>query len=280
MDNGREDEELVCVRIAAAQMQPCWEDPKAGLEKAEECIRIAAREGASFIIFPEQFATGWDPESHRHIQALDGEIITALQGFARKYAIAILGSVREIHDPLPRNTAVAIDNTGAILASYAKIHLFSPAGEDKWYNPGDALGIFSLNDFRIGIAVCYDLRFADLFSLYRDAGVTLLVVPSSWPAERQDHFLLLSKTRAVEFQMYIAAVNITGTTPQDRYCGGSQVINPLGECIASADDREMILLADLFPEPVADLRKKFPIAADRRTDLYGCLGMAERNDTV
>ncbi len=264
--------------FALAQITPCWNDPSAGLMKAEGYIREAADKGASLIAFPEQFATGWDPTSHAYVQDLDGTIISVLRHYARKYAIFVLGSFRETHSPHPYNTAVAIGPDGAILSSYAKIHLFSPAGEGNFFDPGERPGIFTVSDCHCGIAICYDLRFADLFRLYRDAGVTMVLVPSSWPAQRQSHFLLFSRSRAVEFQMYIAAVNITGNTPVDSYCGGSCVINPHGDIIAEAGESEELLLCEISPDLATMTQLSFPISSDEKPDLFSrLLTSSDRN---
>ncbi len=122
-------------------------------------IRHAADCGAKLICFPEQFATGWDPQPHKNIQDIHGSIISSLQAYAKEYRIGILGSLREAHDPLPKNTAIAIGRDGRILTSYAKMHLFSFCHEHEANSPGTDLGIFTFDSLTCGIAICYDLRF-------------------------------------------------------------------------------------------------------------------------
>ena len=113
------------IRVCSAQITSTWEEPEKTLTRAETFIRHAADCGAKLICFPEQFATGWDPRPHKNIQDIHGSIISSLQAYAKEYRIGILGSLREAHDPLPKNTAIAIGRDGRILASYAKMHLFS-----------------------------------------------------------------------------------------------------------------------------------------------------------
>src|SRR5512137_1742802 len=104
------------IRVCSAQIASAWEDPEKTLRKAETFIRYAADCGAKLICFPEQFATGWDPQPHKNIQDIHGSVITSLQVYAKEYRIGILGSMREAYDPLPKNTAVAIGRDGRILA--------------------------------------------------------------------------------------------------------------------------------------------------------------------
>lgn len=255
--------------LCTAQITPCWHDPEATLGKMKERIAEAVEYDASFIAFPEQVATGWDPaEAVFGVQGEDGQIIRALREYARDFSIGILGSYRERHIPKPRNTIVAIGPDGEILARYSKIHLFSPGGEDVCYNPGDTPAIFQIDDCRCGLAICYDLRFADLFRIYRDAGVQLMLVPSAWPASRMSHFELFIAARAAEFQMYIAGINTTGVTPVDTYSGGSLVTGPDGEVISKGCVGEELLFTEISTDFVDDLRRTFPVHRDRRDSVY------------
>ena len=207
------------VRVCSAQLSNVWEDPEKTLEKAEGFIAHAANCGAQLCCFPEQFATGWDPLSGKNVQVLTGSIITRLQACAKANKIAIIGSLREAASPYPRNTSVTIGNNGQIISTYSKIHLFSPAKEDVHFSPGGGLGIFPLSTLTCGLAICYDLRFPELFRIYAKRGVQAVFVPSAWPASRIRHWELFIQARAAENQMYVIGVNTTGTTPVDRYSG-------------------------------------------------------------
>jgi predicted amidohydrolase len=253
-------------------MTSAWEDPDKSLKKAEILIRHAAASGADIICFPEQFATGWDPVSPAHIEDPDGRIVTALGNAAHEAGICILGSIRERSYPCPRNTAVVAGTDGIILSSYAKIHLFTPAGEDKAFSPGTDLGIFMLGSLKCGMAICYDLRFPELFSAYAARGVQAVFVPSAWPASRIRHWELFIAARAAENQMYVIGVNTTGKTPVDTYCGASMTADPTGTIISRAGDAEQLLFADIDPAVVDAARSSFPVGKDRRDALYRDLG--------
>ena len=247
------------------------ETPKKHSEKAEIFIRHATDCGAKLICFPEQFATGWDPKPHTNIQDVHGSIITTLQGYAKEYRIGIIGSLQERNDPLPKNSAVVINREGRIIAKYAKVHLFSMGKENEGSSPGTDLGIFTLDSLTCGIAICYDLRFPELFRLYAQKGVQVVFVPSAWPQSRIKHWELFIRARAAENQMYVVGVNTTGKNPVDQYSGASMTADPHGTIISRANDAEQLLFSDLDPDEVGKIRTDFPVENDRRDRLYRSL---------
>jgi predicted amidohydrolase len=236
-------------------MAAAWDDQEKSLAKAEAYVCHAAASGADIICFPEQFATGWT-------------IVTSLQQYAKESGIAILGSFRERASPCPRNTAVAIGKNGEILTTYAKIHLFSPAQENRAYGPGSALGVFCLGPVTCGIAICYDLRFPELFRAYARAGVHVVFVPSAWPGARIGHFKLFIRARAAENQMYVVGINTTGTSPVDTYSGESITADPGGNIISRASGAEQLVFTDIDMNIVEGVRTSFPVHEDRRDALY------------
>jgi omega-amidase len=256
------------VRICSAQIASIWEDPEKTLEKAGPMIRHAATSGAALICFPEQFATGWDPQPRSNIQDICGSIVSTLRAYAEEYGIGILGSFRQANDPLPKNTAVAIGRDGRILSAYAKMHLFSAGHEDEGNCPGTDLGIFTLDSLTCGIAICYDLRFSEIFRLYAKKGVHVVFVPSAWPAVRLRHWELFIQARALENQFYVVGVNTTGQTPVETYAGNSMTADPQGTVISRANDEEQLLFADLEYAAVTEARRRLQVEKDRKDALY------------
>jgi predicted amidohydrolase len=259
------------IRICSAQIAGIWEEPEKSLEKAGVFIRHAAASGASLICFPEQFATGWDPESGKNLEDINGLIVSSLRAYARTNKIAVIGSFRKQGNPLPENTAVVINNEGRILTTYSKMHLFSPGNEQKGFSPGSDLGIFSLGPLSCGIAICYDLRFPDLFRIYAQKGVQVVFVPAAWPQKRIKHWELFITARAAENQMYVAGVNTTGITPVDTYSGSSMTADPHGTIISRANDAEQLVFTDIDPALVEKARESFPVEKDRKDALYRAL---------
>lgn len=259
------------MKCCSAQIASCWEDPAATLDKIRPCISNASERGSHLIAFPEQFATGWDPCSRMHIEDISGTIVSTLTDFARDYSIAILGSYRQAAHPLPKNTALVIFPDGSIRASYAKIHPFAPAGEERCYASGSEIAVFGIAGVRLGLAICYDLRFPDLFRIYADHGVHGVIVPSAWPKSRLRHWELFIRARAAENQMYVVGINTTGDNPVDTYAGCSMTAGPDGSVISRAGEDETLLCSDLDASVVDTARARFPVHKDRRLDLYSRL---------
>jgi predicted amidohydrolase len=256
------------MKLFMTQLGSVWEAPEATLRKAEPFIRQAADYGGSLICFPEQFATGWDPASGKYIQDRSGPLVTSFRKLARDHGIAILGSFREVYPGKPRNTCIVIDRNGEELASYAKCHLFTPAHEEDNYLAGNSLGVFELDGIRFGLAICYDLRFTELFYVYAQQGVHAMIVPAAWPASRIGHWDLFIRARALEYQIFVIGVNTTGSNPIDSYNGHSLVADPSGTVIAQAGEEETLLPVSLEKDLVDRTRDAFPVARDRNPALY------------
>ncbi len=267
------------VKIALAQVTPVWEDPVATLCKVEPFIAKAATEGASIICFPEQFTTGWDPGSVSNTQSVDGVIVQTLSGYAKRHNIAVLGSLRLQEEGKLFNACIVAGRDGTLVASYRKVHLFSPLIEGACYHPGECIATFQLGGMTFGIAICYDLRFSPLFRVYATAGAECMLVPSAWPASRMDAWELFIRTRAIENQVFIAGINTVGTTPVDSYSGNSIVAGPLGNIVRRAPDNEGITFSDLDPDAIRQARQAMHVEEDRQTGIYHVMAKAvKRND--
>lgn len=256
------------MKVCTAQMASTWENPGANLEKAGLFVGSAKAKGSGLICFPEQFVTGWSPHSTLFAEDPDGPTVSALRDLARDHSISIVGSYVQRHDPRPLNTSVAIDLRGEVVASYSKIHPFSPGGEDLHYDPGDHISVFFVEGVRFGIAICYDLRFAPLFRAYARKGVHCVLVPSAWPCSRTRSWELLIAARALDNQFYVIGCNPTGTTPVDRYCGHSLSADPVGVVISRGGEGEELIMTDVDPARVKATRARMPVERDRRPGLY------------
>jgi predicted amidohydrolase len=159
-----------------------------------------------------------------------------------------------------------VDRNGNDLALYAKIHQIALLGEDGSYDPGDWPVVFKLEEMHAACFVCYDLRFPELFRAVVDQCGLILVI-ASWPAVRQPHWDLLLRARAVESQCFVVGVNRVGEGGDLTFLGGSAIIDPLGQVLAHAEDREALLLADIDPAMVAEVRSSMPFLKDRKSHL-------------
>jgi omega-amidase len=257
--------------IALAQVVHGSCSRAATLKRATRMVEEAARGGASLICFPEQFLTGWCPNvPNESGESLEGRSVAAFRKMAQQNGIAVVGSFVERSNGRPKNTAVALDACGELLATYAKIHLFSPAGEEGYYSPGDRTATFTIDGVRFGLSICYDLRFPELFRIYGLIGAECVLVPAAWPCCRMHHWEILLAARALENQYYVAGVNTPGA-PDGAYCGGSLVSGPDGDVLGRCGTGEEVLTVSLDLKAVREARRRIPSLSDRRGDLYQTL---------
>ncbi|KLK89323.1 nitrilase [Methanoculleus sediminis] len=256
-------------KITLAQVAGGRGSPAERLEAAGRMAGEAAAAGASLICFPEQFVTGWSPKVPPGSgESLDGPLAAAFARIARENGIAVTGSIVEAGpENRPKNTAVVLDEDGELLAGYAKVHLFSPEGEDRYYTAGDRITTFSVDGTKFGIAVCYDLRFPELFRIYALAGVECMLVPAAWPCSRLSHWETLLPARALENRYYVAGVNTAGR-PGAPCCGGSLAADPDGTVIGRCGAGEEAISIEVDPAAVHEAQSALPSLSDRRSDLY------------
>jgi predicted amidohydrolase len=256
--------------IALAQVATdAWRGRVGVLDAVARMADEAAGRGASLICFPEQFVTGWSPDVPPVAgEPLDGPLATAFTHIAERCGIAVAGSIIESGVGCrPKNTVVVTGADAKLLAAYAKIHLFSPDGEDRAYEAGDRIATFTLDGTVFGLAVCYDLRFPELFRIYALAGAECVLVPAAWPSSRLSHWETLLPARALENRYYVAGVNTPGM-PGGACCGGSLAADPDGAIIGRCGAGEEILTVEIDPAAVHDARSSLPSLSDRRSDLY------------
>ncbi|HOD85294.1 MAG TPA: nitrilase-related carbon-nitrogen hydrolase [Methanoculleus sp.] len=256
--------------IALAQVATdAWRGRVGVLDAVARMADEAAGRGASLICFPEQFVTGWSPDVAPGAgEPLDGPLATAFSHIAERCGIAVAGSIIESSVGCrPKNTVVVTGADAKLMAAYAKIHLFSPDGEDRAYEAGDRIATFTLDGTVFGLAVCYDLRFPELFRIYALAGAECVLVPAAWPCSRHSHWETLLPARALENRYYVAGVNTPGM-PGGACCGGSLAADPDGAIIGRCGAGEEILTVEIDPAAVHDARSSLPSLSDRRSDLY------------
>lgn len=243
------------MRVALAQLLPSWDDPGANLGAVDEAARQGAEAGAELVVFPEQVLFGWDPRSSRGAEPVGGPLTQGLRAVARRHAVGLVGSIREAVEEGVRNTAIAVDGDGAVVAVYAKQHLFTPGGEEGCYAPGTGPVVFDLGGLRIGLAICYDLRFPGVFAAYRALGADAVLVPAAWPCARLRHWRLFLRARALDNRLFVVGASYAGgATPVEAYCGGSLAADPEGEVLAETGAAPALLVADLDPDAIASAR--------------------------
>lgn len=267
-------------RFRLALIQHAVSPLKAGnLCKVRTLVKEAALKGAKVVALPECFnspyGTKYFPE---YAEKIPGESTQVLSDVAKEYGVHLIGgSIPEEDGGKFYNTCTVFAPNGSMLLKYRKIHLFDidvPGKicfrESETLSPGNKLCTFDTPYCKIGIGVCYDLRFAELAQIYTKKGCQLLVYPGAFnmttgPA----HWELLQRARAVDNQVYIAAVS-PARNENDSYVawGHSSIVNPWGEVMTKVGPEETIAYADIDLKYLSDIRQQIPILKQKRNDLY------------
>ena len=258
------------MKVAAVQMK-CSPDQSENFSRAASLIRAATQQGAELVVLPELFASLGRPSHMREIaEPLDGPTLAWAQSTAQTSKCALIaGSFIERDGDALFNTSIAVGTDGALLGSYRKIHLFdfdiegARSKESETFSSGTDPVVVDINGLRVGLTICYDLRFPELFRAEADQGADIIVVPAAFTeATGRDHWELLLRARAVENQTMIIAAAQWGTSPDgiDRY-GHSLIIDAWGRVLADADpDNDTVVVAEFDAELQADIRKRMPLS--------------------
>jgi predicted amidohydrolase len=268
------------VRAAAVQLTST-DDLDRNLETADRLTRGAARDGAQLIVLPEKWHGLSGEEAKRSEQPLaSGPVATWASRAAKELEVDLVaGSFPERSEDAdkPFNTSIHVGPDGELKASYRKIHLFDAevGGEthrsSDFEAPGDRPVITTASDgTEVGMAVCYDLRFPELFRILATEGATVLTLPSAFTlATTREHWEPLLKARAIENQAFVVAANQIGEHPGGIRTGGrSMIVDPWGVILAQAPDAETHIVATLDFATLAEARRRIPSLANRRPGAY------------
>ena len=258
------------VTISLGQMDIVLGQPEANLATVQRMAGEAARRGSQVLVLPELWSTGYDLENAgRHATSISEGIFAAVAELARSCQLHILGSCLALLAPgRYGNTAVWFDPAGNNLATYSKIHLFRLMSEEQYLTAGQQSTIVETPWGAAGLAICYDLRFPELFRAYALGGAKLIFLPAEWPHPRLAHWQTLLRARAIENQIFIVACNRIGVAKNNSFFGHSCLIDPWGETIIEGGEGELLLTATIEIDQVNQVRQKIPIFADRRPELY------------
>lgn len=242
-------------------------NPAGNLEKAVSLVTEAAKKGSELIVLPELWYGGYalNRLSNDAISLPEHPGIQQMQRLAKEYGIFLAaGSVATVKNGSYYNTAVFIDDTGKIIGQYDKIHLF-PLGlqEDRYFAPGKDFCLVDTPWGRMGIVLCYDIRFPALCQNLVLQGAELLIIPAQFGAARIQHWNILAQARAIENQCFVLACDVTGDKDSG-YCGSSLMVSPWGEIIVQGDEKETILYGQLDFNQIEKVRRTIPVFQQRR----------------
>jgi predicted amidohydrolase len=273
------------VRAGAVQLNST-DDTDRNLETADRLVRDAARQGAELVVLPEKWTIlfGTPDQLDAGAQPLDGPALTWAAAVARELGIDIVaGSIIERVQGASKfaNTSVHFGPDGEPRAVYRKLHMFDVEVDGVVYaesaheQPGDEIVVSELaSGPALGLTICYDLRFPELYRVLAVRGSEVIAVASAFTlATTRDHWELLLRARAIENQCFVVAANQIGEHPGGLRSGGrSMIVDPWGLVLASAPDTETAIVADLDLARLHDIRRRLPSLANRRPDVYatGC----------
>lgn len=263
------------IAISLAQIDVKTTKTRENIQHAEPFIAEASKRNSQIVCLPELWTTGlsWDfiinnLQDHQ-------ECCKAICNLAEKYKIFIYGSIPFFNQGGSLvNAGLFINPQGKVQAQYNKTHLFSLLNEDKYFEKGKELTLILTSFATIGLSICYDLRFLELFRTYALKGANLMLLSAAFPYPRIEHWKILLRARAIENQFFVCAVNrigkeITNDGKELFFFGNSTIIDPWGNIVLEAsEDKEELLTAEIDLNYVNEVRKTIKVYEDRRTDLY------------
>ena len=245
--------------------------PDENFRRAKDLIKNEAKDKPDVIVLPELWNTGFFPkENLAELSDENGERTKwELSALAKELSVNIVaGSVATRRGGRLYNTAYVFARNGEVVCEYDKTHLFSPMGEDAYFEKGEAAKVFELDGIKCGIIICYDLRFPELSRKLALLGAEVIFMPAEWPDVRINHLMALARARAIENQLFFAVCNSCSAAGETKYGGSSVIFDPWGEAIALAGNEEETVRAVCDMKISAEIRKSVNVFCDRRADIY------------
>ncbi|KAG7300375.1 hypothetical protein JYU34_015975 [Plutella xylostella] len=270
---------LRALRIALVQLA-VGSDKKKNIAEAVKQIHAAKQQGAQLVALPECFNSPYGTKYFNDYaeEVPGGETSLALSRAASEAGVCVVGGTlpERCGDRL-YNTCTVWDGCGKLLAQHRKMHLFDidipgkiTFKESEALSPGDQFTTFDYEGVKIGIGICYDLRFSEMSHVLASKGCSLLIYPAAFNMTTgPKHWELLARARANDHQLYVALVSPARDTEASYVAWGhSTLVDPWGEVVGKLDENSGLLVCDIDLNKVEEVRNQIPIRSQRRTDLY------------
>lgn len=245
----------------------CGEVDK-NVRTAFEGISQLSDQGAELLVLPEMWSSGFDyPALARHAEKTP-EILERLSKTAARKAIIIAGSLPEAEAEKIYNSLYVIDNNGEIAGKYRKVHLFPPIEEDKYLCAGDRTHVCQTHAGRLGLMICYDLRFPEFCRSLAVKGAEIVIVSAQWPSSRIHHWDVLVQARAIENQLFLIAANRHGKEGDLIFNGHSQIVSPAGEVLTKSVSPDTTITASIDIKEIETVRNQFNCLEQRIPSVY------------
>lgn len=258
------------VNMLGLQISIAVGDKKKNLAYVESLLSQHCRPETDLVVLPELFTTGYSWADTSSLSETKDDKTTALiSKWAKDFDVNIVaGSIIERRNAFILNTSFIFDRKGQLIGSYSKTHLFSPIGEDDYFDHGSEVGTFDLDIGRVGCALCYDIRFPELIRKLALKNIDILTLPAAFPSERIKHLKALCVARAIENEIFVIALNRTGSDEAGEYGGRSLVVDPWGNILYEAGPDAEVFDCELELSSLDVTRAKIPVFADRRPEVY------------
>lgn len=253
------------MKIALAQTDAVEGNSLNNIQSFKPFIEEASSKSVDLIVFPELATSGYYLNTiNDNLLSSDEEALVTQ--YAKSYSIDIIVGLPRMFNCKVLSSLVLFSKSGDTTILYDKIHLFP--GEATHFSHGDTPSVFSYKNARLGLSICYDLRFPELYSFLRSQDANLILVSAAWPQSRIQHWISLLQARAIETQSYVVAVNRCGVDDKLVLGGNSMIISPLGDVIEQAAENPTLLISDIDFSVVNKIRAQFQFYSDRRLDIY------------
>ena len=258
------------MRVALISLNQVWEDKEKNKELCQWYIKEAAAKKSDLIVFPEMTLTGFTMKnaSIYSENILKSETVSFFQNESKNNSIGIIFGFIARGEKISENKLVYLNKKGEIVGDYSKIHPFSFATEDSFFKGGNQVKYASFENINVGLSICYDLRFPELFQILSKHS-EIIVNIANWPKKRVKHWKSLSMARAIENQVFFIGVNRTGTDGNGlEYEESSLIVNPNGDVLEEVYLFNDMKVFEIELSNVKRIRTEFPVKNDRKIDLY------------
>lgn len=256
------------MKVAMVQMEVISGEIDRNREHGFALTREAAKQ-AEVIILPELWTSGYSLRQVADFaEPEEGPTIQGLKNIATEFGVTIIGGSIAFRRGSAVYNGVCVVTPEGVVADYQKVHLFSLFKESRFFESGQSLCLFPVGEEQAGVAICYDLRFPEMFRRLKLQGASIIFVPAEWPQVRGANWQVLVQARAVENQLFMCAVNCVGAHKGQPFYGHSLLVGPDGTVLVEGDDREAILYGEVNFADILQAEQSMTILEDRRPELY------------
>jgi len=249
--------------IGMVQYSVAWEDKSANKQKISGLLSRQVL-STDILIFPEMTLTGYSLKAENLAEEIHGDTFEYFAKLSQQYKTDVVYGLVLREGNKYFNALVYLSSTGECLALYKKIHPFSYAKENKVYTGGEQPVAIERDGVKIGLSICYDIRFPELFRYYAKGRADIIINIANWPVERINHWNILTQSRAIENQAFVVAVNRCGSDPKVSYGGASRIIDPMGNVLCDGGDGEKVICAASDGQELSDTRSRYPFLDDMK----------------